>query len=330
MIGTMTAVMLIGLGNASCSLPDERAGTALHLDTIHGYVAEASGDSLIDRYAPVILVEDFQNTYNHIGMPSARYDADGDEQIYVDPDKPVYYTRTVEWDGEHGHYKNLIYRVHFEKSISNRNSTDGGEGDNVGMMVIVTLNDQDLPIMVNAVHTCGCFHALFPTTFTPEEDYPKGWDKQEQDVWGEKVPGILAYPEGFAEDVRPVLYLRDGSHRVADMQVASIGSVRDRYPLDTAAVKPVENLQHLPLGNGETSFFYESGKNKGLVKSAFKRKESLMLGLVVGDTRVGQDRMYGSEAEVPRGFYTTINPFKKNASDMWDYKAFLEENGWTL
>jgi hypothetical protein len=88
-------------------------------------------------------------------------------------------------------------------------------------------------------------------------------------------------------------------------------------------------LFHLPLPDGrETAFFYEDGKNKGLVKGAYKRREALLLGLVTGDGRVGQDRVYGGKDDVPRGFYTSINPLKKGESDMWDYAAFLGQADW--
>ena len=328
MMATITAVLLTTLGSASCPLPDARAGAELRYDTMKGYVLTDGEDALLTRFAPIILVEDYENTYNRVGMPSARLDSHGDEEVYVDPAKPVYYTRIIEWDGEHGHYRNLIYRMHFEKSKSNGKSTDGGAGDNVGLMIFVTIDENDRPVFVNAVHTCGCFHALFPTTLTPKDEYPKDWKDEEHDVWGENLPARLNYPADFGGDVRPVFFLRDGSHRVADAQVASIASVREHYDLLDAAIKPVDALRHLPLGDGETSFFYEEGKNKGLVKGAYKRKESLLLGLVTGDGRVGQDRMYGGEDEVPRGFYTTINPLKKDDSDMWDYAQFLEEDGW--
>jgi hypothetical protein len=328
MIASVFALTLAALGSASCPLPEPRAGTELHYDTMKGFVVTAGDDALLTRFAPIILVEDYENTYNRVGNPSAKYDDDGEEVIYVDSETPVYYTQIIEWDGENGHYRNLIYRVHFEKSLANGQSTDGGAGENVGLMVFVTIDEQDRPIFVNAVHTCACFHALFPTTFTPPSEYPEGWKDEEHDVWGESLPARLRYPEDFGGDVRPVVFLRDGSHRVADAQVASIASVRERYELFDAVMKPADALRHLPLGDGETSFYYEEGKNKGLVKGAYKRKEAMLLGLVTGDGRVGQDRMYGSEDEVPRGFYTSINPLKKGDSGMWDYAAFLKENGW--
>lgn len=329
MIASITAVLLTTLGSANCPLPDPRAGTALEYDTIQGFVAETGDDPLLLRFAPVILVEHHEAAYNRVGMPAARLDAKGREDIYVDPETPVYYTRVIEWEGERGRYRNLIYRVHFERARSNKHSTDGGEGYNAGLMCVVTLDEQDRPVLVNTVHTCACFHALHATPFTPAEAFPPDWTDEDQKVWGETVPARLAWPEDFGENVRPVLFLRDGSHRVADIQVADIESVRERYALTPAAMMPHDALFHLPLPDGrETSLFYEDGKNKGLVKGAYKRREALLLGLVTGDGRVGQDRVYGGEDDVPRGFYTSINPLKKGESDMWDYAEFLRQGNW--
>jgi hypothetical protein len=221
-----------------------------------------------------------------------------------------------------------VYRVHFEASKDNGFSRNGGKGDNVGLLLVVTLNEEGQPCWFNAVGTCGCFHAILPTSFLPKSAYPEGWDTKLQAVYGEHLPGLMAYPADFDETVRPIVYVRSGSHRVADLQVASIDAVKEKFSLEAAKMSPIEQLRHLPLGEGETSFYYEDGDMKGLVKGAYKRGEALLLGAIMRDGRIGQDRIYASEEELPRGFYTTINPTKKEDSDMWDYRAFLEQNGW--
>jgi hypothetical protein len=324
----IASILLTAVGGATCTLPGPEAGTALDYDTMKGFILEDADDPRLEQFAPIILVEHYEETYNRVGEPSARFDKKEHEEIYVDPAHPVYYTDVMPWEGDHGKYTNLVYRVHFEMSKGNDNSTDGGKGYNTGMLVIVTLDETDHPRYVNVVQTCGCFHALLPTSYLPKTDFPDTWDPEAFYVYGETLPGMLAYPKEVDPNVRPVVFLRDGSHRMADIDVATITSVRDQYELIPATAKPLDALEHLKLGDGETSFFFEEGKNKGLVKGAFKRKESFLLGLVVGDTHVGQDRKFGSEEEVPRGFYTTIKPGEKEESEMWDYKGFLEHNGW--
>lgn len=327
MNAVLCAMLIAHLGATSCPLPDPSAGTALDYTDMQGYVA-MEGDPLFARFAPIILVENHTDTLNRVGTPAARYAADGSEEVYVDPSQPTYYVQQIEWKSDAHTYTNLVYRVHFEASKDNDLSRNGGKGENVGLLVVVTLNEDGKPCWINTVGTCGCFHAILPTSFLPEAAYPKGWDTKQQTVYGEHLPGLVAYPAEFDETVRPVVFVRKGSHRVADLQVASIDSVKEKYTLSAAAMAPIEQLKHLPLGDGETSFYYEEGDMKGLVKGAYKRGEALLLGAVMRDGRIGQDRIYASEDELPRGFYTTINPVKKEESDMWDYRAFLEQNGW--
>ena len=324
----MTIVMLSTLGAATCSLPDASAGTKLDYKDMKGYVV-TQGDERFARFAPIFLVEKYSESYNRVGAPSARLADDGHEDVYVDPAKPVFYTQVKEWDSPKGHYTNLIYRVHFEMSKGNSNSTNGGKGYNVGMMAVVTLDGNNQPVLLNAVHTCGCFHTILPTSFLPEADYPEGWDVNRHSVYKENLPGLIHYPKDYDESIRPVIYLRDGSHRVADIEIGSIASVKEKYALIDAPMAPMDALYHLPLGKGETSFFYTEGKNKGLVKGAYKKKE-MILAPLIGDSRVGQDRAYGSKDDVPRGFYTTLDPTEKDNSDMWDYAKFLESEGWKL
>ena len=57
------------------------------------YVAKEA-DDLLARHAPIIVPQNQYKTYNKMGRPSARYDARGkEEQIYVDPAAPVFYTQ---------------------------------------------------------------------------------------------------------------------------------------------------------------------------------------------------------------------------------------------
>lgn len=327
MLAAVASTMIALCGATDCALPDPATQTELDYASMRGYVLE-EGDARFVRHAPVFLVEGYEEEYNRIGTPSARLDANGEEEIYVDATQPTYYLESREWTSGARRYTNLIYRVHFEQSKSNSNSRDGGNGRNVGVMVIVTLDEEDKPVYVNSVQTCGCFHAVLPTNFTSPDAYPDWWNMDSYTVYGETLPGRLTYPEDFGTEYRPVVFLRDGNHRTANMLIASIGDVREKYPLITAAAEPMEALKHLKLGDGETSFYYESGDKKGLVKGAYKRGEAFLLGAFVGDGRVGQDRIYGGDDELPRGFYTSIKRGEKNESDMWDYKPFLELDGW--
>ena len=231
----------------------------------------------------------------------------------MDPSKATCYTQVKEWQGDHGAYTNLIYRVHFEESASDSKSIGINAGKNTGLLLIITLNADKKPVLMNAVHTCGCFHALFPTNYLDASLYPEDWDRDKQKVYGETPPGFVSFPE--TGDAHPVFFLRGGSHRVTDVNAASIETLRTRFELLPMTLAPMDALKHLPLGDGETSFYYESGRKKGLVKGAGKSGESVLFGAWMGDANVGQDREYGSKDETGRLFYTTLNRMDKD-SDM--------------
>jgi hypothetical protein len=58
-----------------------------------------------------------------------------------------------EFSTEHGKYTNLVYRIHFPKvpfSIIPFNLTSG---NNVGVIVVITLDSQQRPVLVTTVGT---------------------------------------------------------------------------------------------------------------------------------------------------------------------------------
>ena len=55
------------------------------------YQGQGVNDSLALRQTPFFLTHNSASTYNRIGRPSARYDDQGEEQIYVDTEHPVIY-----------------------------------------------------------------------------------------------------------------------------------------------------------------------------------------------------------------------------------------------
>ncbi len=296
------------------------------------YVYTAADDgSRFAQYAPVFVVEHAEDDYNRIGTPAARLKDGGEEDVYVDAARPAIYVEEQEFTAEHGHYTNLVYRVHFEESPFSFGNFNPSAGKNVGLMAVVTLDDSGKPVLINTVHTCGCYHAVIPTSYLPSDALPQDWNAEELANYGERLPGIVQYPESFDTSVRPILYLRAKTHRVKNLAAAPLDVAFAQGEVVLAPLAPMDALKHLALGDGkETSFYYEEGDKKGLVKGARKPWETALLGLWVQDSRVGQDREFGSQEETGQLFYTTLNPNKKEASDMADYPAFLSLNGWHM
>lgn len=286
------------------------------------------GDGLLEEFAPLFVVEHAEKAYNRIGTPKAKLTRDNHAVVYVDPEEPTIFADQQEFHAGAKTYTNLIYRVHFARSPFTLLPFNTGAGKNVGVMAVITLNEDLQPILVNTVQTCGCYHAVIPTDHTPEYAFPKEWDSEGFKNYGEQLPGIL---QPYSGDARLFITLKDGVHRVKDLAVGPIFAARKDAEQVQCLLRPLEALKHIPLPeNGETSLYFQKGRKRGLVRGAFKPWETALFGLWIRDFHVGQDREFGTRQDTGQLFYTTLNPRIKHASDMSDYAAFLRLNGWAL
>ena len=127
------------------------------------YLLPEIGDTLLNKHAPVFLVEDSQKTYNRIGTPTVRVNESGKEDIYIKTDQATIYTMTQDFETAKGRYTNLIYRVQFPSTPYNLIPFTLGAGDNPGLLVILTLDAQGRPVLVSQTGTCGCYLGMIPT-----------------------------------------------------------------------------------------------------------------------------------------------------------------------
>lgn len=287
-------------------------------------------DEMVERNAPLFLVEDYQTSHNRIGKPLARYDTQGNEEVYINPDKPAIYTLVREFKTEKAVYTNLIYRVHFSKVPFSIIPFHITAGKNVGIFVIITMDLEDRPVLVTTLGTCGCYLAIVPTTWLPEDSLPSGWEESPIDVYGETLPSRLDMNE--FEKPRILVRIRSHVHRIMDLDIiekddlSQFGNLR----MITAPLFPIDELKEIPIDGESTSFYYEDGPYQGLVKGAFKPWETLFMGLISLDSLVGTDKIYGDSQNMRTPFYTSLKPWNRNSSDMWNFSKFLEFWGWRL
>lgn len=280
------------------------------------------------RYAPILVPEYAGPSYNRIGKPSARYDSRGRERIFVDPDSAVVYVQQQDFETDRGRYTNLIYRVHFERVPFSLIPFHLTTGKNSGLLFVVTLDEQERPVLLTTVHTCGCYLAQVPTRYLPREAYPKNWNESGQKVFGMRLPGLLDYPERFDIDYRPIIFLKHGTHRIKDIGLARLSTLDRRYELRPLDMQPMEALKKLPLDGETTSFYHNSGFRKGYVKGASKPLEMLFMSWWALDPNIGVDKEYGDRDETGTVFYTSLKPWARDESDMWRFREFLEYWGW--
>lgn len=327
----LAALLLAALVTAACATgPRSRTVQPRPLT----YAAADDGSQLA-RHAPVFTVERPNHTYNRIATPRARLAGKGDAdpvqtEVFMDPSTPTLYVQSARFRTARGEYTNLIYRAHFERVPFRLRPSHISYGRNVGVLVIVTLDDQDRPLLYTTVHTCGCYLVFFPTTHLPASAYPKGWDPIHQKVWGERVPGRLPPAGPMEANQRPVFTLRDGTHRMMDARVMNPGEVSALQP-QSLHLAPMEELLRLPVeGDGTTPLFEEKGRRRGYVKGSFKPLETILAGWWAWDRYVGSDKAFFPDATGPPVFYTSLKPWRRHASDMRDFARFLAYWGWGL
>ena len=290
----------------------------------------ADNKELIYRHAPVFVIEEADKEYNKIGTVIASNDG-GNEEVRVDPQTGTYYATQKSFTTLRGSYTNLYYRVHFSEVPSGLIPFYLGAGENVGLFVVATLDNNFDPVLYTIVHTCGCYLAFLPTSYLPEDIRGEGWQGDRQIVYGENLPAFLQYTLPQKKQ-RLILHIRHGSHRVKNVWLASREEINE-YQTVIPLIKPLETLEKLELPDGSTTSFYEtSGSRMGYVKGSHKIWERLLISWWAFDWRVGEDKKLGEDATDSDSivFYTSLKPWAREESDMRDFAGFLNYWGWEL
>lgn len=271
------------------------------------------------RYAPVFLVNDQHEEFNHIGTPASL----GSDDVFVDSSTPTVFVSQQDFSTPNGDYQNFIYRVHFEK-VPYPHLTAGKNG---GLLVVLTYNQLGEPVLITTVHTCGCYLAFLPTTHLDPAAYPHDWTIDTQDVFGVRLPGLLdlqAFPESTTQ---LQVVVQGGNHRVIDIRVAS---EKEQYPLRKMALRPMDDLLAIPHGNSVTAFFETHGSRKGYVKNSQKWLERILMSWWALDFHIGEDKALGPEESTGVVFYTSLKPWAREDSNMWYFADFLRYWGWNF
>lgn len=276
-------------------------------------------------HTPTFLIKEPGEQYNRIGMPSVRESVDQKAEIYVNSDKPAIFFETQEFSTPRGKYKNLLYRIHFER-VPLFNIT---AGNNPGILLIYTLDSKGQLLLVTTVHTCGCFLAFFPTNALSIDSFPSNWPAESQWIYGHTLPSLLN-PSQATDSERIVFTLESETHRISDAALSKHDILR--HSPDTVDMKifMMSDLYQLPYQDKTESFFEMDGARKGYVRNNTKFLERLFISWWAFDLYVGQDKAYGSADTSETIFYTSLKFWDRKASDLKDFPSFLSYWGWKL
>jgi len=279
-------------------------------------------------FSPIFLVEENHLSHNRIGSPAAEVTESGKERIFISSEVPAIFVQNFPFTTENESYINFVYRVHF-KEVPALHLT---RGKNVGLLIIITVNKSKEPVLVTSAHTCGCYLSFLPTSFLPKTAFPENWDINGQKVFGEHLPAILDLtPFSLTEsDHRISLAIKGDTHRVMDIKYNNAQNLLTKYDVIYTPLRPMEDLQSIPLGSSTTSFFETDGSRAGYVKGSYKPLERTLMSWWSFDLRVGEDKKYSPMKKTGPIFYTSIKYWDRENSDMRNFPRFLKHWGWNL
>lgn len=318
-IQLLAAAILTGCANAP-----------VHLDAKHTHAYEATdGDELLQRFAPVIVPENTTSAFNRLGRAGLRYDDEQQIAAYIDTSAATIYAEQRAITLPSGRQiTNLVYRAHFPE-VPMPHLTAGNNG---GLLFIVTLDADHAPLLITTVHTCGCYLAFIPTDHLEQEALPVNWPANTQTVYGETLPSQLSIKDASTESTRFVFVTRHATHRVADVTVSSREPLRNAFRIEPMKLQPMSQLRELPLPDGaRASFFRDTGWRKDYVRNAFKPLEFMFMSWWTFDLSIGMDKDYGVAAgDTATTFYTSLQPWYRQRSDMENFAEFLAFWGFRL
>lgn len=286
-------------------------------------------NSVKNLHTPAFFVKEAEKQFNRIGLPSVRESADQKTEIYVDPEKPAVFFETQEFTTTRGKYRNLIYRVHFEKVPFALNQFNITAGKNSGILLIYTLDEEEQLLLVTTVHTCGCYLAFLPTKALPSEWFPADWPVKSQWIYGHTLPGLLQVDQ--TSDSQEIIFsLESETHRISNITIAEHATMQNSFDTIEMEILPMNYLYRLPFRDITESFFEMDGARRGYVRNNTKFLERLLISWWAFDFNVGEDKAFGAGDTSDTIFYTSLKFWDREASDLKNFPQFLSYWGWKL
>lgn len=250
-------------GQKLAYLPDKKS--KFTLDDIQTIFASTDKDSLgiyhfshrdleklVSFFAPV-YIQDFATGNDHSGELVWE-----ENVVSVNPDAPaVYYYFSYA-----AMNRVPVFQINYVNWYPSRQGTDVSwyeEGHLDGFNFRVTLDSNGIPIMVDIVHNCGCYHF-----FIPKKDLIRSVKPFASQI-GNPAPSWM--PKAFPQK-RISLHISAGGHQIRHIGVENPVEVPRKYKL-----VPYRELEHLEKTSGEKESIFN---DQGIVKGT-QRLEPLIL-----------------------------------------------------
>ncbi len=191
--------------------------------------------ALFHAHAPVLEIDtvDHDDQIGSIGL-------DDDARVDVDTSKPAYYQYTTHTRINDKILLQLNYMVWFP-SRPKTSSFDllGGKLD--GIIWRVTLLPDGRPLLYDSIHTCGCYHLVFPTQHATVKSNQIGFEE----------PLLILDPVRINDDQRLFVRVASGTHYIESVYPSN----RTLHKAVTVAIKHKDVLRSLSTGQKQMSLY---------------------------------------------------------------------------
>ncbi len=242
----------------------------------------ATDDQLLRTYAPIIVQQvdpaaEYSTDVDRIGAPSVRITPRGQIEAWVDPSKPVVLARVSRSRIGQAWHKQLNYSIWYPEHPPMK-SGDPEAGHTEGVLLRLTLDEAQRPILAETCFACGCFHRVFPVEALERAATEQfGRIESGRSPLGRKQPfqvdAIIPQSMGHftPESPHPVMFVYSGKHFAGAVEFGGYHGV----PGETVeyTIAPEASIEALPLGAGIAASFFA---RDGLVRGA-DRPEATML-----------------------------------------------------
>lgn len=245
-------------------------------------LSEATEEQLLQLYAPMIVQQvspgaEYPADDDRIGAGRVALTPEGKILSFIDPGEPVVYTRTSNVLLHDQWHRQLNYSLWYPEHPPMK-SGDPEAGHTEGVLIRLTLDQGNHPILAETAFACGCFHRLFPV-----DALSRAATEQFGPVESGRSPLARAklhhvdaiIPQGmgtFNESApHPVVYLYSGKHFAGAVEFSGYHAIPEETT--TYQLLPEETLEALPIETGLRASFFQQD---GLVRGA-DRPEATML-----------------------------------------------------
>ncbi len=176
--------------------------------------------ALFETYAPILVQErtediQYSPSADRIGAAHAYQSREG-KKVSIDTSDPEFYIFTSHTEIDGKSYLQLNYTYWLPEHPKTKRLFDPEKGKIDGQTVRITLNQENVPFLMETVSNCGCFHKVHPADWLEQRIKAEGNAKTNSVRKKVRFRIDLCTPEPalLEAESHPVLFSSAGTHQI--------------------------------------------------------------------------------------------------------------------